>query len=143
MILHATLHRTYDVALVVSVQKSEYFDRLVFAVALFTLKSFQIRHADFSQLGKTLPQPLHLFFVVARRCMGGIGATLSRESLQQHVPSDFRKRAVVDQEMFFADSHRQRLANQSPGNRVTIARILDCAVGIDDPVDDLCGIECQ
>lgn len=79
----------------------------MFAVALLPLESFEIRHTDFSQLGEAFPQSLHLFFVAARRRVGRIDATLSRKPLEHHVPSDFHERAVVGDEMFFGDSHRQ------------------------------------
>lgn len=143
VIPHPTLHRAQHVAFVISVQEPEYLQRLMLAVALFRFESCEIRHADFAQLGEAFSQPLHLFFVVPRRRMGRIDAMLSRESLEHHVPSDFRKRAVVGDQMLFGDSHRQRLANQPPGNRVTIIGVLDRAVGIDDPIHDLRGIERQ
>jgi len=106
VILHPTIHRTQHVGFVISVQKPEYLYRLVLAVALFTFESCEIGRADFSQLGKAFSQSLHLLFVVSRRRVGGIDAALSRESLQHHVPGDFGERTVIDDEMFFADSHR-------------------------------------
>ena len=113
------------------------------AVALFRFESLEVGHTHFAQFAKTFPQSPHLCFVVPRRGVSRIDTALPRKTLQDHMPSNFGERAVIDNQMFFADSHRQRLADQPPGDRVTIACVPDRAVGIDNAVDDLCGIERQ
>ena len=74
-VLHAAPHRAHHVTLVISVQKPKHLQRLMLAVSLFTFEPFEVGHASFPQLGKALSQSLHLFFMIARRCMGGIDAT--------------------------------------------------------------------
>lgn len=111
VVVNRSLHRSQQIVLVVGVQKSENLQRLMFAVALFRFESFQILHTRFAQLCEAFAKSLHLLFMIARRSMGRVDTSLARVTLQDHMLGDFTERAIINKQMFFCDSHRQRLAN--------------------------------
>jgi hypothetical protein len=77
VVLDRPPHRTYEILLVIGMQESQHFQRLMFAVALFTFESAEILHADVAKFSVALTQACHLFFMVTRRLMRRIATSLS------------------------------------------------------------------
>ena len=70
--------------------------------------------------------------------MGLVGAPLLHDTTwEQAMAGDFGNGRTVDDDFVCGDAHRQRLANESPGDRVVVLLIADAALDIGDPVDDL------
>ena len=111
VVINRALHRSQQIVLVVGVQKSENLQRLMFAVALFRFEAREVRHSNFTKFSEAFTKSLHLLFVIAWRSMRGIDTMLPRVTLQDHMLGDFTERAIINKQMFFCDSHRQRLAD--------------------------------
>ena len=95
----------------VGVQKSEDLQRLMFAVALFRFEADEVRHSDFTKFSEAFTKSLHLLFVIARRSVYRVDTSLAGVTLQDHMLGHFTERAIINKQMFFCDSHRQRLAD--------------------------------
>jgi len=96
---------------VIGVQKSENLQRLMFAVALFRFEAGEVCHSDFTKFSEAFTKSLHLLFMIARRSVCRVDASLAGVTLQDHMLGDFTERAIVNKQMLLSDSHWQRLAD--------------------------------
>src|SRR5438552_4722639 len=130
----------------VGAQQGKHPSRLILAAALIAEQPVEEAAGRRAQFGEAFAQERQMFGGVVAWPMGSVHTLLLGDTArEQTMPGDLGDGRTVDDDFCCGDAQRQRLADETPGNRVIVLLIADGALDIGDAVQDqgrvigLCG----